>query len=234
MLLIDRGLDALLAVDSAGTRRLVSGRGVGGADNPFVGPSRLLVMNNVAWVLDRAYDDLIQVDLTTGQRRLVNPFPDEDLGRAQDMLHDASRGRILLLLWVGDVVRILSVDTASEAGNTISGPEVGAGSPLFRSRSFVLDTIRDQLVVFQDHPGRPYVVDPVAGDRMRLMLTEESDALLQDWDFQIDAVFDERGSDIYIANNRFFRIDRLRVETGEWITGFGIPQPRVLRVLLDA
>ena len=74
LLVVDRGLGALLLVDSATGNRTVLSDGATGAGAPFSDPSGVAVdaTGAVAWVTDDGADSVVEVDLATGNRSTIS------------------------------------------------------------------------------------------------------------------------------------------------------------------
>ena len=173
LLVVDRGLGALLTVDPlTGDRTLLSGTGTGGGA-PFVDPSGVAVdfTGAVAWVTDLGTSSVVEVDLATGDRVLLSGGG-AGAGPAFDSpvraIQDTTDPRRLLVVDSG-LLAVVAVQLTAGAGagagdrTILSDAVTGAGDP-FQSLAGVSMTAAG-LVTCDPAAGALVLVDVASGDR---------------------------------------------------------------------
>lgn len=201
MLAVDQTLRALLAIDLVnGQHTVLSDENTPDATNLFTDPGKLVINNSgsTAWVIDRAYDDIIQVDLATGARSLlvdtVGTGTPQPVSGATDLVLDEVNGRLLLVIGEDATAQVLSLDLASGARTVLSDADTpDANNPFGTPKSLALDTVNNRLLVAQRNHANPafsgdalLTIDPTTGQRELII----DDAVLTnnpvDADFDID------------------------------------------------
>ena len=201
LLAVDQTLRALLAIDLVnGQQTVLSDENTPDATNLFTDPGKLVINNSgsTAWVIDRAYDDIIQVDLATGARSLlvdtVGTGTPQPVSGATDLVLDEVNGRLLLVIGEDATAQVLSLDLASGARTVLSDADTpDANNPFGTPKSLALDTVNNRLLVAQRNHANPafsgdalLTIDPTTGQRELII----DDAVLTnnpvDADFDID------------------------------------------------
>lgn len=188
-LVIDTGIDELLAVDLAnGSRTIISGalHGQGRSlaqpnalvmDAPDGSPGRTLLV-------DPGHDALLAIDPATGNRTVVS---DDDTGAGDpfanplavaldvpfDLFGQAQAATRALVVDQG-ADAVISVDLASGARTELSGPNAGSGVPFESARGITFlpgdaeqGTV-DRLLVADEGLGAIVAVDMATGERIAL------------------------------------------------------------------
>jgi hypothetical protein len=182
LIVLDREVGGLVAIDPAsGDRTLVSGSGVG-AGPPFVMEHMIsLPLLNVdriggtAYVLDFAAEwyerRLLAVDLATGDRTLISgggAGSGPPLTDGNDMVLDPLRQRAL----VATTNSILAVDLVSGVRSEFSGPSAGAGPVLGYIENLAWDAQADRALALRVSNGILMAVHGATGDRTQLYARE--------------------------------------------------------------
>ncbi len=178
LLVADRGLGAVVAINFLdGAHSILSEPQMPDVNVPITEPWKLAVnaAGTVAWIIDRAYDDLVRVDLGTGQRSLVTDTVgmglDERIGDAKDLVIDEISARALLLFGEFDDARIIAVDLLTGAQAVLSDATTpNADNAFAQPISMALDPISNRLLVAQHSDAFLDVlaiiaVDPTTGQR---------------------------------------------------------------------
>ena len=144
-----------------------------------MGPAKLVVNSTgtTAWLLDRDYSDIVQVDLTTGLRTLLTDTVETtspiSLSQATDLVLDEVNSRILLVMDEDESTQVISLSLTSGQRTVLSNAnnpntDVPFGFPM----SLALDTIGNRLLVIQSNTANPsrtgnalIAVDPTTGQR---------------------------------------------------------------------
>ena len=209
LLVVDQSLRALIAIDLAsGQSAVLSDGNTPDTANLFISPVKLVVNSSgtTAWLLDRGYEDIIQVDLATGSRtRLIDtasagsPIPLTD---AIDLVLDEITGRLLLVKGDEETTQIVSLDLSSGARTVLSDANIPNSDTQFGvPKSLALDTISNRLLVLQRNTVDPartgnamLAVDPTTGQRELIL----DDSILIN--FPIDADLDVDGGRLLILS----------------------------------
>ena len=157
---------------------------------PFVKPRRLLVdeVAHRAWVIDREYDEPIEIDLMTGDRRLL-VGAGESLTDARDLALDEVRNNLLVLAQdLGPTTsttirsgRIVTVDLATGDRQRLSDNTMPPGDPeFFATYSIHFEKAGDRLVLVER--GNIVEIDPVSGARQQLWGGDLYDPVSSDLD----------------------------------------------------
>jgi len=180
LLAVDRALHALLAIDLVtGQHSVLSDDNTPDATTPFTEPRKLVInfSGTSAWVLDDAYDDIIQVDLATGARSpLIDTFGagiPQSVSGATDIVLDEVNGRLLLVIGADATAEVLSIDLASGARSVLSDANTpDTNNPFGTPKSLALDPVNNRLLVAQRNHANPnfsgdavMAVDPTTGQR---------------------------------------------------------------------
>ena len=180
LLVVDQSLRALIAINLAsGQTAVLSDENTPDAANLFISPVKLVVNSSgsTAWLLDRGYEDIIQVDLTTGVRkRLIDTVGAESpmpLFDATDLVLDEINGRLLLVMGEEVTAQVVSLSLSSGARTVLSDANTpNSDTPFGVPKSFVLDTISNRLLVMQRNTADParggnalLAIDPTTGQR---------------------------------------------------------------------
>jgi len=184
LLAVDESLRALIAIDlSSGQFTALSNENLPDANNLFVEPVKVVVNNegSIAWVIDRAYDDIVQVNLATGARTLladtVGIGTPTSLSTTTDFVLDEINGRILLVMGEGATAQVLSLDLASGQRSVLSDAATpDSSNPLETPQSLALDPVNNRLLVVQRNhddstlSGNALLsIDPSTGQRELLV-----------------------------------------------------------------
>lgn len=186
ILLVDSGLDELLAVDLGdGARTSLSRVAVG--EGPLLAQPGPLVVDTLAdpagrvLVLDQQEDAIMAVDLATSERTLISG---EEAGSGPDLdgpaalslnVHTGLYGQAAAAdqVAVADPTAgvLLSVDLASGARTVISGGSAGSGPAFGQPRALTFDAgsevagVPARFLVVDAELGALFAVDPANGDR---------------------------------------------------------------------
>ena len=172
LLVVDRGLGALLAVDPATGVRTVLSDGVTGAGAAFADPSGVAVdaAGAVAWVTDIGADTVVEVDLATGDRVTISgggsgagPAFDAPVRALQD---PSDPGRLLVM--DRGLLAVVAVQLTAGAGagdrTILSDGTTGAGDPF---QSLAGASMTDAgLLVCDPTAAQLVLVDLASGDRV--------------------------------------------------------------------
>ena len=173
LLVVDRGLTALLSVDPATGDRTVLSDGAVGAGPVFVEPLGLAVdpAGAVAWVTDAGADAVVEVDLATGDRTVVSGGA-TGVGPALDtpvraVLDGGTPGRLLVV--DEGLLAVVAVQLTAGAGagdrSILSDAVTGAGDPFVSMAGAALDAAGTGLVVCDPTSDQLVLVDLATGDR---------------------------------------------------------------------
>lgn len=157
---------------------------------PFVKPRRLLVdeVAHRAWVIDREYDEPIEIDLMTGDRRLL-VGAGESLTDARDLALDEARNNLLVLAQdLGQATsytlssgRIVVVDLATGDRQRLSDNSTPTGQPEFWIVYAVhFDRTGDRLILMQRN--NIVVIHPTTGSRQELFALASLEPISSDLD----------------------------------------------------
>lgn len=173
-LVVDNGLDAVLAIDLAsGDRQVLSGPGIGlGPDLGLPcailldGPGRALVLdgnfNNTAFLGGQGQRRILSIDLVSGERSVVS---DDSTGAGSgfaaplDMIRDGAR----LLVSDNAFRSIIAVDPATGDRQVVSDGTIGQGPLLVEPQGLLLDGGR--VLVVDSALEALLAVDLTTGDR---------------------------------------------------------------------
>lgn len=238
LLAVDQTLRALLAIDLVnGQHTVLSDENTPDATNLFTDPGKLVINNSgsTAWVIDRAYDDIIQVDLATGARTLlidtVGTGTPQPLSGATDLVLDEVNGRLLLVMGEDATAQVLSLDLASGARTVLSDADTpDASNPFGTPKSLALDMINNRLLVLQRNFAKPVdsgnailAIDPTTGQRTVLI---DDTTLTND---PLDADIDVDNGRVLIMSSfvslSVFRILTFDLALNELTTLFARPDP---------
>ena len=176
LLVVDRGLSALLAVDPVSGDRTVVSDGAVGAGPAFSDPAGLAVdpAGAVAWVTDIGASTVVEVDLATGDRTVLSgggagsgPALDRPV---RAVLEPADPPRLLVL--DEGLLAVVGVQVGAGAGSgdraILSDSVTGAGDPFLSFGAAALDAALSGLVVCDPVAGQVTSVDLASGDRSLL------------------------------------------------------------------
>jgi len=191
LLAVDKSLRALLAIDLiSGQHTVLSDENTPDSAALFTDPAKLVISSSgsTGWVLDRAYDDIVRVNLTTGVRTLVvdtvgGGLP-MSLSTATDLVLDEPNGRLLLVMGEDATAQVVSLNLTSGERIVLSDADTPNGeTPFQRPISLALDAIGNRLLVIQrnfagqDYSGNAILaVDPTTGHRETIV----DDSILTD------------------------------------------------------
>ena len=201
LLAVDQSLRALLAISLVnGQHSVLSDENTPDATNLFTDPAKLVINNSgsTAWVIDRAYDDIVQVNLATGERKLlidtVTSGTPQSVSTATDLVLDEVNGQILLVMGEDATAQVLSLDLVSGERTVLSDANIpDTDNPFGAPKSLALDTVNNRLLVPQRNHANPVfsgnallAIDPTTGRRALII----DDTVLTnnpvDADFDID------------------------------------------------
>ena len=174
LLVLDSGLDAVLAIDLApgpdrGKRSIVSDAITPDNINAFVSPSGLMLdsANNRLLVVDTGLDAVLAVDLTPGpdrgKRSIVsdNSTPNNinQFFNPTDLVLDSTNNRLLMLDTIRGLNAVLAVDL--NPGSNLGARTIitGRGLPGNNANGFLfpvalaLDSLHDRLLVLEGGAG---------------------------------------------------------------------------------
>lgn len=162
------GTRVLFVDPDTGTRRLGSGAGVGAGDE-LGGAVSIAVEGSVGWVVDSAADAIVEIDLATGDRRvvssdLIGAGPEYAVPNDLHLLDPSTA-------WVTDngLDAVLRVDLTTGDRTVWSGEGVGTG-PAYRWPRGVAEGPDGTVLVVDSELGAFFVVDE-AGNRTLPELT---------------------------------------------------------------
>lgn len=171
LLVVDRGLAALLSVDPATGDRTVLSAGGTGTGAAFVDPAGVAVDSTgaIAWVTDLGADTVVEVDLATGNRTTISgggagagPAFDAPVRALQD---PGDPGRLLVM--DRGLLAVVAVQLTAGPGagdrTVLSDGATGAGDP-FLSLAGASMTAAG-LLVCDPTAGELVLVDLASGDR---------------------------------------------------------------------
>jgi len=210
LLVADKSHRALIAIDFAtGLTDVLSDENTPDATNLFSDPAKLVVNSTgtTAWLLDRDYSDIVQVDLTTGLRTLLTDTVETtspiSLSQATDLVLDEVNSRILLVMGEDESTQVISLSLTSGQRTVLSNAntpntDVPFGFPM----SLALDTIGNHLLVIQRNTVDPsrtgnalIAVDPTTGQREIII----DDSILTG--FPVDADVDIDHNRVLVLSN---------------------------------
>lgn len=192
-----------------------------GANSPysFEDPRSLAVdeASGRAWVLDQAHNDIIEIDLASGERSLLSEREASD-AFARDLVFDPKRKRLLLLetdpgqmtATTASSGRVIAIDPLSGERERVSDNTAPEGEPeFFLTYSMVFDEALDRLLLMQRNSV--ISVHPRTGKRS-LILAERA---LQ----AIDAALDSEGRQLITGSSPGYspvrQLERLDLDRGE-------------------
>ena len=192
-LVLDIGLDALVAVDLATGDRTVISDAQTGAGPDFGEPLAVAIEidptlglpTGRALVLDTGLDALVGVNLTTGDRVVIadettgtGPLLDDPLALLLEVelttIEDEATGetssayvsaRRALVTDAGEGA-LLAVDLASGTRNEISGPQFGKGPELTKPTGIALDAAEERVLLVDEGLDALLMVDLRNGERV--------------------------------------------------------------------
>jgi len=167
---VDSECNALIEVDFAtGVHTILSDENAGIAFSEPVGIA-YSAQRGLAWVIDSGYEDVIEINVVDGSRKLLisaaNPLRD-----SRQIVVDEARDQILLLRSSyntnEDDTQIYAVDLVSGNQRLLSDNETPDDANPFSSMSaIVFDEPSDQLLVLRGDGKETLAVDPVTGTRL--------------------------------------------------------------------
>lgn len=174
VLFLDHTVDALLAVDLAtGTQTVISDPTTGTGPS-FQAPVCLTwdPRGRRAFVFDNAQETVFEVDLTTGDRRVV--FTNEEgfaamveLGDTTTIAWDANHDRVFL--GGEDYGELVAIDVATGALEVVTGGSVGTGPVIQDPYGLSYDPLRNVLLAVDGSSLNALVaIDGITGDRVIL------------------------------------------------------------------
>jgi len=172
---IDREFGGLVAVNTQTDESSIVSRDEG-STFPFVEPRRLLVdeVAHRAWAIDRGYEEPLEIDLMTGDRRLLSGTG-ESLEDARDLALDEARNKLMVLAQdLGQATsstlssgRIVTVDLVTGSRQRLSDNSMPPGEPDFWITYAVhFDSAGDRLILMQRN--KIVAIDPTTGSRQEL------------------------------------------------------------------
>jgi Big-like domain-containing protein len=167
-LVLDSGLDALVAIDlDSGDRSILSDDNTGAGTN-LIAPVAIELdsANNRALVLDNNLDALIAIDLDSGDRSILS---DDNTGAGSNLIApvaielDSANNRALVIdISLGALIAI-NLDTGNR--NIISDANIGTGSNLIGPRAVVLDSANNRALVLDSNLDALVAIDLDTGNR---------------------------------------------------------------------
>ncbi len=169
LLVVDRGWQAVIAIDlSDDSHTIVSDTDQGVAlQNPIkilASPAR-----ETAWILDGNYERLIQVDLVSGERTLLDGAGDP-LSEAYVLAIDEARSQLYVLSGnstnTGEDRNITRIDLGTGQHERFSDNSIPDDiNPFGATWSMAFDAAGDRILVLQPTSPGALAVDPVTGAR---------------------------------------------------------------------
>jgi Bacterial Ig domain/Cadherin domain/PQQ-like domain len=167
-LLLDSGLDALVAIDlDSGDRSILSDDNTGAGTNLIIPVAiELDSANNRALVVDSSLDALIAIDLASGNRTTLSDASTgsgSNLSIPNGIALDSANNRALVVDRVLDA--LIAIDLASGNRTILSDVSTGSGSNLSSPRAVALDSANNRALVVDSGLNALIAIDLASGNR---------------------------------------------------------------------
>jgi len=167
-LLLDSGLDALVAIDlDSGDRSILSDDNTGAGTNLIIPVAiELDSANNRALVVDSSLDALIAIDLASGNRTTLSDASTgsgSNLSIPNGIALDSANNRALVVDRVLDA--LIAIDLASGNRTILSDVSTGSGSNLSSPRAVALDRANNRALVVDSGLNALIAIDLASGNR---------------------------------------------------------------------
>jgi sugar lactone lactonase YvrE len=204
------------SIDTAlGTCSLIASDAQGSGID-LANPTDVIVssQSDVMWVLDSALEEIVKIDLTSGERELFKEANNDSLFLDPSAaLLDSENDRLFEVS--SNTIYSVDLSNSDQYGTVtvIAGPNIGAGYNLIRPGELMLDSANNRLftVDFGASYDPIYQVDISTGDRT--LIAEASDSY-RSRVFIGSAIYDSKNERILYTDDAYDEIVAVDVNTG--------------------
>jgi sugar lactone lactonase YvrE len=170
-------------------------------------PSALSVFGNQAYYIEQSSDQLISIDLNSGNRSIISSKNDNQISIAS--VRDIAINDDGSFAWVSDTKqkKIISINLSTGSRQILSGSTNGSGMRLESPKSLVFDKVRNRLLVADTILNIVFSVDTQTGKRDYFISNRFGQGLIINSPTAIKAVSEKSAYIIDTKTNNLIKVD---------------------------